>query len=167
MDKAAIDTAIYNQAISMGMPAEVAKLIVAQARFESADYNSRLFNDWNNAFGYKWVGQKKWANGPAFAAPNQDAGGNADGGTYAAYNNVQDSTGELVDWLKRRQAEGKFSIASLTTPAAYASALKGSGYYGISSSEYGSGLLAKLGKIAIEVGGTLGAIALLAAGVFF
>lgn len=159
MDKATIDTAIYNQAISMGVPAEVARLIVAQARYETGDYNNNAYKYYNNAFGYKWVGQQKWANGPGNIS--------SEGNEYAAYPSVEYSTGELVDWLYRRQNEGKFSVASLTTPAAYASALKNSGYYGQSASEYGSGLMAKLGKIAIVVGSSLGAIALIATVVFF
>ena len=167
MDSAALDSAVYNQATSQGIPANVAKIIVAQARLETADYTSNLFRNFNNAFGYKWVGQKKWANGPAFNAPGQDAQGNPDGGTYASYPSIQYSTGELVDWLKRRQRDGVLTIANLTTPGAYAAALKAAGYYGETASEYGQGLLAKLSKIAGEVGGTLGVIALLALGVFF
>jgi flagellum-specific peptidoglycan hydrolase FlgJ len=167
MDKAAIDTAIYNQAFSMGIPATVAKIIAAQARYETADYTSNLFKNYNNAFGYKWVGQKKWASGPAFNAPSADAQGNTDGGTYAAYPSVQYSTGELVDWLKRRQNEGKLNIASLTTPDVYAYALKSSGYYGQTASQYGTGILAKLKKIAIDNAGNIATVALLAVAVFF
>jgi len=161
-----IDNIVYNQAVSMGVPSDTAKLIAAQARYETAGYTSNVFKNYNNAFGYKWVGQKKWASGPGGAAGSQDAQGNADGGTYAKYPSVAYSTGELVDWLKRRQAEGKLKISALKTPAQYAAALKASGYYGQTASQYASGLSTMLKYITIAAGGAL-TLLLLVAGFFF
>lgn len=157
-----IDTTIYNQAKSMGIADTQAKLIVAQARYETNNYKSPVFNKYNNAFGYKWVGQKKWATGQGGAASSHDAQGNPDGGSYAAYPSVAYSTGEIVDWLKRRQAEKKFVIANLTTPQQYATALKSAGYYGQTASEYGNGLMNTLKNVAIIASGGLGILALIA-----
>jgi len=159
------DQQIYNQAILMGVPANVAKLIVSQARYETNDYTSNVFKKYNNAFGYKFVGQKKWPIGAGGGAPSQDAQGNADGGIYANYKSVADSTGEIVDWLKRRQAENKFKIADLNTPQAYANALKNAGYYGQSFTQYAAGLLSKSKNVIIAAGSGL-AILLIVAGFF-
>lgn len=150
MTAAQYDTEIYNQAIKMGVPPVTAKLIVAQARHETGNYTNNAMK-YFNAFGYKWVGQKKWAIGPANTS--------SEGDKYAAYKNVADSTGELVDWLKRRQTEGKLIIANLTDSTKYANALKSANYYGAPVSEYVKGLTAALKKIAIVAGtGTAAAL---------
>lgn len=130
------DLIIYTQAISMNIPHAVAKLIVCQARFESADYTSNSFIHDKNAFGYKWVGQHKWAIGAGIRSTEKDC--------YARYEKLEDSVGELVDWLRRREKEGKLKIEQLRTPDAYAEALKKCGYYGIAPSTYGNGLEAKM-----------------------
>jgi flagellum-specific peptidoglycan hydrolase FlgJ len=159
MDAQAIDTAVYNQATSMGVSPTVASIIVAQARLESGDYTNNASTKYNNLFGYKWIGQKKWATGPANTS--------SEGNPYAAYPSVQASTGELVDWLFRRQAEGKFVVNNLTTPEAYATALKGSGYYGITADAYSDGLDAKLKKLLVVIGSNAGAIAVIALVAYF
>jgi len=56
------DQQIFNKAISMGIKPIQAKLIVAQARAETGNYLSPVFKNLNNAFGYKYIGQKKMAN---------------------------------------------------------------------------------------------------------
>lgn len=134
--KTGYDSAIFNQATSMDIPDTVAKNIVAQARFETGDYSNTAFLEHNNAFGYKTYPGSKWQRGAGNIS--------TEGDPYADYANVQDSTGELVDWLKRRQAEGKFTIASLTNPVDYANALKSCDYYGSAASDYANGLIAKL-----------------------
>jgi len=152
-----IDTTIYNQAVSLGIPASVAKIMVAQARYESADYTSNL-SAFNNVFGYKYVPGAKWQAGSAFLSP--------EGNYYAAYNSVNDSTGEIVDWLKRRQSEGYFNIADLTTPAAYADGIKTADYYGQSALDYANGLIAKYGLIKVGIV-SVGTVLLVAAAIYF
>lgn len=161
-----IDTAIKAQALKMGMPETLASLIVGQARYETNDYTSNVFKTLNNAFGYKYVGQTKWPVGAGTGAPSKDAQGNADGGTYAKYKSVADSTGEIVDWIKRRQAEGKININAIQTPEQYATALKNSGYYGQTASTYAKGITAKLQNVAIAAGSGL-AVVLIIASFFF
>lgn len=165
-----IDNLIYNQAVKMGVPPTVARLIVAQAQYETffngKPYNSPVFKANNNAFGYKFVGQKKWPIGAGTSAASQDAQGNPDGGIYARYANVENSTGEIVDWLYRRQRDKVFTVANLTTPQLYASALKKAGYYGQLASQYASGLSNRLKNVFIVASGTA-TLLLLVAGFFF
>jgi len=139
------DDQIYNKAVSMGIKPVQAKLITAQARAETGNYKSKVFKTLNNAFGYKFVGQKKWPIGKGSAAP----GTNGDLGNYANYANIENSTGELVDWLKRREKQNKFKISNLSTPQEYAAALKNNGYYGASLEQYTNLLLATLPKVVI------------------
>lgn len=161
-----IDTQIKAQALKLGIPETIANLIVGQARYETNDYTSNVFKTLNNAFGYKFVGQTKWPIGAGTGAPSKDAQGNADGGTYAKYKNVADSTGEIVDWLKRRQKDGVLNLNTIQTPAQYATALKRAGYYGQSADTYAKGITAKLQNVAIVAGSGF-AVLLLVAGFFF
>lgn len=150
------DSIIYNKAVAMGMNPQLAKIIVAQARFETGDYLSPVFKNLNNAFGYKFVGQTKWPVG-AGAAAN-------DGGVYAKYANVADSTGELVDYLKRKEKSGGLVIEQLNTPEQYAAALKRLGYYGITAGQYSKGLTANLRDV--KIAGGIGLLVLLAVGIY-
>jgi len=130
---------IYNTAVSMGVSNTLANLIVAQARHETADFTSPIFRENNNAFGYTYV------SGAKYQLPT--GGRIADNGKATArYANIEDSTREMVAWLQRRQKEGKFKLSDLTTPEAYAAALKGSGYYGDTESRYLTAIKKWLGK---------------------
>jgi uncharacterized FlgJ-related protein len=51
------DQLIYETAIRAGFTPTAAKLVVAQARFESADYTSSVFKNNNNTSGMKFIGQ--------------------------------------------------------------------------------------------------------------
>lgn len=156
-----IDTRIYNQAKKMGINDTLARLIVAQARHETNDYKSRLFNVSNNAFGYKYVGQKKWANGESPVSPPKSEGLTG----YANYPSVEYSVGELVDWLRRREKNGLFTLDNLTNSQIFADSLKRGGYYGDTIPNYTRGLDSALKKVVI-VGGSITAI-LLVIGFFF
>lgn len=161
------DQKIKDQALSMGVPANVIPMIQAQARTETADYSSNVFKNLNNAFGYKYVGQQKWPVGSGSGAPAHDAQGNPDGGNYAKYKNIEDSTGELVDWLYRRQRDGVFNVADLTDAQTYAQGLKDADYYGETWQEYADSMLAKLKNIATSTGGSITIILLLVGAFFF
>lgn len=153
------DTLIYTAARGAGVPDAVARIIAAQARHETGNYTSRVFKADNNAFGYKFVGQSN-------AVPGTKAPANEGPTPYARYKSVQDSVIEMVNWLKRRQREGKLKIAELTTPEKYAAALKQSGYYGAPESLYATAVARHLKSLAITTGGAI-ATALLAVGLFF
>ena len=140
-----IDKQIYNKVIKRGFTAALGNLIAAQARFESADYTSNVFKNNTNLFGYKYVGQPGATKGTL--APKGEWNSPNIPQYYAKYNSVEDSTNEIINWLLRRQQEGKFLIADLNTPGKYAAALKAGNYYGTSAANYSNGLTAKLKKV--------------------
>jgi hypothetical protein len=118
-----------------GLPPVLASLIEAQAKHETGNFSSPIFTQQNNAFGYSYYP------GSNYQLP--DPGRVADNGfTTARYQNVADSTREIVDWLGRRVATGKIpALSSITTAADYATILKANGYYGDSIENYTGGLL--------------------------
>jgi len=140
-----IDKQIYDQGIKRGLTPTVANLLVAQARFESADYTSNVYKKNNNLFGYKFVGQAGATRGSE--APKSEWPNANTKGYYAKYTSVENSANEVINWLFRRQQEGKFLVNQLTTAGKYAAGLKAGNYYGSSAAEYGNGLTAKLKKI--------------------
>jgi uncharacterized FlgJ-related protein len=140
-----IDKKIYDQAIKRGLIPTVANLLVAQARFESADYTSNVYKQNKNLFGYKFVGQRGATRGTV--APKSEWPNANTPGYYAKYATIEDSVNEVINWLFRRQQEGKFLVNSLTTAGKYAAGLKAGNYYGDSAANYSNGLTAKLKKI--------------------
>ena len=126
-------TATAGTPVNKGLPATLANLLVAQAAHETSNFTSRFFRDYNNAFGYSYAGSRY----------QSGAGGIADNGQpIGVYPSVADSTREVVDWIYRRQREGKFpaDLATITTPEQYAKLLKDAGYYGDTLSNYTAGL---------------------------
>ena len=152
-----IDTQIYNTAKKSGFSDALSRLIVAQARHETGNYSSNVFRACNNLFGYKFV-NGKWQAASCVNAP--------EGGKYARYNSVSDSVNELIDWLRRREREGRIDTSAITNSAEYATALKKSNYYTDSVRNYQKGLDLALNKIKIVAGTGLGLV-LLAAGIYF
>lgn len=144
--RSAIDKKIYSFAYSQGLPSPLCRLLVAQSRVETADYTSNVCKKYNNYFGYKYVGQKKWAIGKGGAANAFDAQGNKDGGNYASYAKLEDSVGEVCDWIKRR-VNGGFDFMKVVNYTEYAEILKRCGYYGQTSKEYAASLGSKMNKI--------------------
>jgi flagellum-specific peptidoglycan hydrolase FlgJ len=120
---------VYIAALKMGMSENFAKLITAQSRHESGNYNSSVFNTNNNSFGYKYFkGSIYQLKGQGKKSP--------EGNSYAAYANIEDSTFEVCAWLKRRWNIFK----NVSTPEQYATALKKAGYYGDPISVYSKGV---------------------------
>lgn len=145
---------IYNQAragtsLNPGLPETLALLVVAQSKHESGNYTSNLFRSYNNAFGYSYSGSRY----------QSAAGTKADNGLpIAAYNNVEDSTKEIVDYIYRRRNSGQFpALDTITTPEQYAALLKQVGYYGDTQSNYTRGLKSFFSSavVAAAGGGTL------------
>lgn len=154
------DEIIYNTAVADGMPEQLALFMVAQARHETGNYSHRFFTIGKNAFGYSYVKGAKW---------QLDKGGpNADNGVpIAQYASVNDSVHEVTDWIKRRQASGKFpaDLNTIQTPEKYAALLKGAGYFGASLESYTAGLIAWLRKIGFEIVSPKGAGVLILVGI--
>jgi hypothetical protein len=131
-----LDQLIYNTAVSDGMPNNLAKYIVAQAKHESGNYTSNFFKKYNNAFGYSYVKDSKWQ--------LPEGGTIADNGAkIAAYKYIEDSIHELTDWIKRRRKEGNGwpDLLSIVSPQQYAALLKQFGYFQGALSVYSARLL--------------------------
>lgn len=148
------ENTIYTTAIGDGMPAALAKLIVAQSKLETNNYKSDFFTDGNNAFGYSYVPGAKWQ--------LYQGGPDADNGVpIARYASVADSVHELTDWIKRRVASGSFpgDLGTIATPDYYASLLKTAGYYTATLESYLSGLSYWVGNLPpLSTGGGIGLI---------
>lgn len=102
------------------MPSLLASFITDQSGHETDGWTSAIFVDCNNGFGYKWIGQST-ALGPCSKHP-----------AYAAYSSIEQSTHEMILWIKRRQADGSFpaDLNQIKTPYDYAYLLKyGSPFY--------------------------------------
>ena len=132
---------IYNTALAgtpdtpKGLPPVLAAILISQAKHESGNFSSSAFVDGNNAFGYTYVPGAKWqTTTPGRIADN--------GQPLATYASLEDSTREVVDWIHRRQKEGKFPIdlTAITNTDQYAKLLKAAGYYGDSFENYAKGL---------------------------
>lgn len=137
------DQIIYDTARSQNLNDTLAKLLVSQARYETGDYQNNAFLNYTNAFGYKFVPNGK------YQLP-QPGNVSSEGDKYAAYASLKDSTLEVIAWLRRREKEGKFAIAAITTPEQYAAALKSGDYYGQSDTDYAKGLVQKLTKVSVN-----------------
>lgn len=134
-----IDQLIYNTAIQQGFNSTTAKLIAAQARFESADYTSNVFKKNNNTSGIKFIGQPNAVQGTL----------SPEGDYYAKFNTVQDSINDKIVRLYNIKMRGVTpqQLKNATDATEFANLLKQRGYYGSSAAEYASGLRSKLLKI--------------------
>jgi hypothetical protein len=132
--QSATSQAIYDTAISRGLSDTTAKLLVGQSAHETGNWTSNAFKKHNNGFGYMYLKGSKWQTGNrGLIADNRLP--------VADYKNIADSTNEVIDWLKRRENEGKFKISDLNTPEKYAKALKDNRYYGASYGVYVGGMI--------------------------
>lgn len=140
------DDVIYNTARADKMPERLAIFLVAQARHETGNYKSHFFTQGKNAFGYSYYAGAKWQ----LPTPGPIADNNA---PIAQYSSVENSVHEITDWIKRRQAEGKFpqDLRTITSPYQYAELLKNAGYYGASLNSYAAALVNHLEEIADSI----------------
>lgn len=127
------EQAIARAAQDAGFNSSLTNLLVAQAKVETGNFSSAVFNTCNNAYGYIFVGQKN------ATACSRKQGSNDGGANYAAYNNVYDSATEVCNWIKRNVP----NYNSITTTAQYATALKNSkvgSYFSEPASNYAASL---------------------------
>jgi uncharacterized FlgJ-related protein len=134
-----IDQLIYDTAIQQGFNPMAAKLIAAQARFESNDYTSYVFNKNNNTSGIKYIGQPNAVRGTL----------SPEGDYYAHFDTIQDSVNDKIVRLYNITMRGVTpkQLKDSTDANEFANLLKQRGYYTSPASEYASGLRAKLLKI--------------------
>jgi len=144
-----IDQLIYNTAIQQGFNPTGAKLIAAQARFESADYTSNVFKKNNNTSGIKFIGQANAVRGTLAPANERTCNGGCNSDYYAKFNTVQDSINDKIVRLYNIKMRGVTpeQLKNVTDSTEFANLLKQRGYYGASAAEYAAGLKSKLLKI--------------------
>lgn len=156
-----LDQEIYNLAIEEGFSPTSAKIIVAQARLESANYGSNVFANNNNMYGMKYVGQPLASRG-TLAPLNErssscKSGGNCvDRDYYAKYNSPTDSAKDVIQRLykKTRKGVGFNELKDVKDAQEFANKLKTRDYFGfhdISTPEgqaeansYARGLMARM-----------------------
>ena len=163
-----LDTQIFNIAKSAGFTDISARLIVAQARLESANYSSNVFKNNNNMFGMKFLGKNRQplANRGTLAPLSERSAAckiNSidckNGDFYAKYENPTDSVKDLINRLYSITRNGVTPemLKNANSPEIFANLLKKRNYFGISESQYAAGLKARLKKINIlpSIGGGL------------
>jgi hypothetical protein len=155
------DQQIYNAAIDEGFTPISAKLIVAQARLESANYGSNVFKNNNNLFGMKYVGQPLAQRGTLAPANERSCNGGCDGDYYSKYSSPADSAKDLVGRLykKTRNGIGFNEIKNSTDSSDFAKNLKQRNYYGFGAygtpqgdkeiSSYAAGIKSRLRTIQV------------------
>ena len=137
------DQMIYEAALSEGFSPTAAKLIVAQARVESADYTSSVFAKNNNLFGMKFNNQPLATKGSP--APKSE------GDFYAKYRTPAESTKDLVGRLYKtsRKGVGFDQLKNVKDSTEFANKLKQRDYFGITAEQYAKALQSKLNKLAL------------------
>lgn len=125
---------IFHTALNAGIPEDLAHLILAQAKHETANFTSKVFKKNKNAFGYKYVKGAKWQ-------MLQSGRTSPEGNQYAQYINLESSTLEITSWIYRRLKEKKFpDLETIKTPEQYAISLRKTNYYTDSITNYTRGL---------------------------
>ena len=160
------DQLIYDTAIKAGFTPTAAKLVVAQARFESADYTSFVFRNNNNTSGMKYIGQPLATRG-TLAPMNERSSTCRAGGEcknsdhYAKFASVADSAADKINRLYSKTMGGVTpeQLKNAKDADEFAALLKKRSYYGFGKygtevgnkeqSQYAGGLKAKLLRLEV------------------
>ena len=136
-----LDQQIYDTAIAAGFTPVSAKFVVAQARFESADYTSNVFKNNNNTSGIKYVSQANATQGTL----------SPEGNYYAHFNTITDAINDKINRIYKLTMGGVTSeeLKNSKTAEEFATLLQKRGYYTTDLSNYISGIKSKLLKINI------------------
>jgi len=152
-----IDQQIYLTATANGFTDISARLIVAQARLESSDYTSNVFKNNANMYGMKFIGQALATRGTIApinerSAKCRNTGDCANSDYYAKYTSPQDSASDVIVRLYSKTIKGVTSeqLKNAKTPIEFATLLKQRGYFGVTASQYATGLKSKLKKISVQ-----------------
>lgn len=167
------DEIIYNVAVKNGFNDLSARLVCAQARFESADYTSRVFKLNNNTSGMKFIStaRQPLATRGTLAPKNERSANCQANGTncinrdyYAKFKTVEDSAKDKIERLYKITINGvtPTMLKNVKSPLEFAELLKRRGYYGFHKygttgataeiNQYSRGLSAKLKKVVIITG---------------
>lgn len=160
-----IDQQIYLTATANGFTDISARLIISQARLESADYTSNVFKNNANMYGMKFIGQALATRGTLApvnerSAKCRNTGVCVDRDYYAKYSNPQDSAKDVINRLYSKTIKGikPEQLKNAKTPIEFATLLKQRGYFGVTASQYADGLKSKLKKIKVTPVQTLPAV---------
>lgn len=147
----ALDQQIFNTARTLGFSPVAAKFVVAQARYESADYSSNVFKKNNNLFGMKYAGQPLATKGTPAPKSEQACNLQCNGDFYSAYASPAKAIEDLItrNYKLTRGGVSFEQLANATTPEQYAQMLKARKYYGVTAEQYARGLRAKLLRIRV------------------
>ena len=106
--------------------APMEKILVAQSRHETGDWNSQLFKSHHNLFGMKYdkINAPYSYQGPV----------SPEGDYYAGYNSWADSAKHLLNWLERK------SIPVTTNPDDYVKSIQDNGYFTAGLVDYANGV---------------------------
>lgn len=151
-----LDQTIYEIAIKNGFKPKTARLIVAQARLESAHYKSTVFKNNNNMYGMKFVGQplaKKGTLVPVAERSVNDIATNY----YAKYATPEDSAKDVVERLYGKVVSDVTpeQLKEAQTPEEFAGLLKKRGYFGGTAENYAKSLKGILPKLSIDESGVI------------
>lgn len=158
---AQFDQIIYDTAIGQGFTPTAAKLVVAQARFESADYTSNVFKLNNNTSGMKYVGQPLATRGTPAPKNEQRCNGGCNSDYYAKFASVGDSAKDKIvrNYGVTMGGVNPEQLKNVKSAEEFAELLKKRSYYGFGKhgtpqgnkeqSQYAAGLNAKLIRIQI------------------
>lgn len=106
-----------------GVPDFIAKCLVGQSKFETADYHNSFIPE-RCYFSYSYTPKSVW----------QIPGGGKVADNHvpvAKYSSLEDSVHEMTDWLYRRQKDGKFpaNLNTITSALQYATLLQQCGFF--------------------------------------
>jgi flagellum-specific peptidoglycan hydrolase FlgJ len=140
------DQLIYNTAIENGFTPISAKLIVAQSRIESGDYESNVLAENNNLFGMKFVGQPLATRGTLAPPSERNCNGTCNGDYYSKYNSPLDSAKDVTGRLYKKTINGVTfeDLKNATDANDFANKLQKRGYFGGSADSYASGIKSRL-----------------------
>lgn len=146
-----LDQSIFDAARRQGFSDTSAKLVVAQARLESADYSSGVFKKNNNLFGMKYAGQPLASKGSAAPASERACNLQCNGDFYSYYSSPAKSVEDLLtrNYKITRGGVSFNDLATASTPEDFASKLKARKYYGVTAEHYARGLKSKLLRIRV------------------
>lgn len=130
------DREIFDTALELGADSLTAKILVAQARFESGGYTNRLTRLHNNVFSMQHARQRATTSLGAFASaegrPN----------TYASYSSVRSAVVDLFYYFDARKID--LRQHSITN---YVYILKSKSFFEASTEHYKKGLWKEFQKV--------------------
>jgi flagellum-specific peptidoglycan hydrolase FlgJ len=118
-----------------GVPHHICQFIASQSRVETGNFTSSLFTDDKNGFGMKIPAVRKtpYIIGPATLGKVKNAPPKSEGNTnYARYASIEDSTKDLVNWLRYN----KVDFTKIQSVEDYVAFLGKKGFFGISVKAY-------------------------------